>query len=50
MSQHTTVFDEIESIAKARSGGGGEGTGDRVLNQILTEMDGCGDNGETSCE
>jgi len=35
-------FDELDSIAKARGGGGGEagGAGDRVLNQILTEMDG----------
>lgn len=35
-------FDELDSIAKARGGGGGDagGAGDRVLNQILTEMDG----------
>jgi len=37
-------FDELDSIAKARgggaSGGDGGGAGDRVLNQILTEMDG----------
>ncbi|KAJ2382377.1 AAA ATPase cdc48 [Coemansia sp. RSA 2603] len=36
-------FDELDSVAKARgSGGGGDagGAGDRVLNQILTEMDG----------
>ncbi|KAF8155075.1 P-loop containing nucleoside triphosphate hydrolase protein [Pholiota molesta] len=37
-------FDELDSIAKARggSGAGGDagGTSDRVLNQILTEMDG----------
>lgn len=36
-------FDELDSIAKARGGGsGGSGSeaGDRVLNQILTEMDG----------
>lgn len=37
-------FDELDSIAKARGGGGGGGdaggAGDRVLNQILTEMDG----------
>ncbi|KAJ7074606.1 P-loop containing nucleoside triphosphate hydrolase protein, partial [Mycena amicta] len=34
-------FDELDSIAKARGGGGGDagGAGDRVLNQILTEMD-----------
>merc|ERR1712167_491070 len=31
-------FDELDSIAKARAGGGG----DRVINQILTEMDGVG--------
>lgn len=36
-------FDELDSIAKARGGGAGGdagGAGDRVLNQILTEMDG----------
>ncbi|KAJ7060335.1 P-loop containing nucleoside triphosphate hydrolase protein [Mycena amicta] len=35
-------FDELDSITKARGGGGGDagGAGDRVLNQILTEMDG----------
>jgi transitional endoplasmic reticulum ATPase len=35
-------FDELDSIAKARGGGMGDagGAGDRVLNQILTEMDG----------
>jgi transitional endoplasmic reticulum ATPase len=38
-------FDELDSIAKARSsGGGGSGSdaGDRVINQILTEIDGVG--------
>jgi len=36
-------FDEIDSIAKPRgsSGGGGE-AGDRIVNQILTEIDGVG--------
>ncbi|KAJ1566764.1 AAA ATPase cdc48 [Nowakowskiella sp. JEL0078] len=35
-------FDELDSIAKARgsSVGDGGGSGDRVLNQLLTEMDG----------
>ncbi|KAJ7896547.1 P-loop containing nucleoside triphosphate hydrolase protein [Mycena leptocephala] len=35
-------FDELDLIAKARGGGNGDGggAGDRVLNQILTEMDG----------
>ncbi|KAJ2716467.1 AAA ATPase cdc48 [Coemansia spiralis] len=35
-------FDELDSVAKARGGGAGDagGAGDRVLNQILTEMDG----------
>lgn len=35
-------FDELDAIAKARgnSSGDGGGAGDRVLNQILTEMDG----------
>lgn len=36
-------FDEIDSIALSRSagmgGGGGDATGDRVLNQLLIEMD-----------
>jgi transitional endoplasmic reticulum ATPase len=38
-------FDEMDSIAKARGGGGGGGAseaGDRVINQILTEIDGVG--------
>jgi len=35
-------FDELDSIARARGGGGGDagGAADRVINQILTEMDG----------
>ncbi|RYH32728.1 AAA family ATPase [archaeon] len=34
-------FDEMDSIAKARgSGAGGSEAGDRVINQILTEIDG----------
>ncbi|KAJ1568264.1 AAA ATPase cdc48 [Cladochytrium tenue] len=35
-------FDELDSIAKARGGSSGDagGAGDRVLNQMLTEMDG----------
>lgn len=35
-------FDELDSIAKSRGGSGGDagGASDRVLNQILTEMDG----------
>merc|ERR1712071_25148 len=37
-------FDELDSIAKARGGGGGDagGAADRVMNQLLTEMDGIG--------
>merc|ERR1711871_186853 len=37
-------FDELDSIARARGGGGGDagGAGDRVMNQLLTEMDGVG--------
>jgi SpoVK/Ycf46/Vps4 family AAA+-type ATPase len=37
-------FDELDSIAKARGGNAGDGGGaaDRVINQILTEMDGMG--------
>lgn len=35
-------FDELDSIARQRGGGGGDagGAADRVINQILTEMDG----------
>jgi transitional endoplasmic reticulum ATPase len=38
------MFDEMDSIAKARGtgGGGGSEAGDRVINQILTEIDGVG--------
>merc|ERR1711892_1087237 len=35
-------FDELDSIAKSRGGGGGGGAGDRVMNQLLTEIDGVG--------
>eukprot|EP00521_Asterionellopsis_glacialis_P006060 CAMPEP_0195281508 /NCGR_PEP_ID=MMETSP0707-20130614/785_1 /TAXON_ID=33640 /ORGANISM="Asterionellopsis glacialis, Strain CCMP134" /LENGTH=907 /DNA_ID=CAMNT_0040340401 /DNA_START=18 /DNA_END=2741 /DNA_ORIENTATION=- len=38
-------FDEMDSIARARGGGGGGGaseTSDRVINQILSEIDGIG--------
>ena len=37
-------FDELDSIAQQRGGGGGDGGGaaDRVMNQLLTEMDGVG--------
>ncbi|XP_075167472.1 transitional endoplasmic reticulum ATPase TER94 [Haematobia irritans] len=37
-------FDELDSIAKARGGNVGDagGAADRVINQILTEMDGMG--------
>ena len=37
-------FDELDSIAKARGSGLGDagGASDRVINQILTEMDGMG--------
>ena len=37
-------FDELDSIAKSRGGAGGDagGASDRVINQILTEMDGMG--------
>lgn len=35
-------FDELDSIAKSRGGSGGDagGAADRVINQVLTEMDG----------
>ena len=38
------MFDEMDSIAKTRGGGGAGGSeaGDRVINQILTEIDGVG--------
>eukprot|EP00667_Euglena_gracilis_P003874 EG_transcript_3886 len=37
-------FDELDSIARSRGGSSGDagGAGDRVINQILTEMDGVG--------
>ena len=36
-------FDEMDSIAKARGGDAGTSeAGDRVINQILTEIDGVG--------
>ena len=37
-------FDELDSIAKSRGGSSGDagGAGDRVMNQLLTEMDGMG--------
>ena len=37
-------FNELNLIAKSRGGSGGDGGGasDRVINQILTEMDGMG--------
>jgi transitional endoplasmic reticulum ATPase len=37
-------FDELDSIGVARGGGHGDagGAGDRVINQLLTEMDGVG--------
>jgi len=40
-------FDEIDSIAKPRGGGGagGSDSGDRIVNQILTEIDGVGSKG-----
>merc|ERR1712039_904811 len=37
-------FDDLDSIGTARGGGGGDagGAGDRVMNQLLTEIDGVG--------
>ena len=37
-------FDELDSIAKSRGGNIGDagGASDRVINQVLTEMDGMG--------
>merc|ERR1711970_268054 len=35
-------FDELDSIGTARGGGGAGGAGDRVMNQLLTEIDGVG--------
>lgn len=38
-------FDELDSVGGSRGGRtGGSGAGDRVMNQILTEMDGIGAN------
>ena len=39
--RHILFFDEMDSIAKARSSGGSGGSdaGDRVMNQILSEID-----------
>merc|ERR1719499_1836954 len=41
---NTFFFDELDSIAKSRGGTSGDagGAADRVINQILTEMDGMG--------
>ena len=41
-AQCVLFFDELDSIAKSRGGSHGDGGGasDRVINQILTEMDG----------
>ncbi len=33
-------FDEIDGLAGARGGAGGSGVGERVLSQLLMEMDG----------
>lgn len=35
-------FDEMDSIARARGSGGGSETSDRVINQLLSEIDGMG--------
>jgi transitional endoplasmic reticulum ATPase len=35
-------FDELDSVGTKRASGGGGDAGDRVLNQLLTEMDGAG--------
>lgn len=35
-------FDEMDSIARARGSGSGSDTSDRVINQILSEIDGIG--------
>jgi len=35
-------FDELDSVGGARGSSGGGGSTDRVLNQLLTEMDGAG--------
>lgn len=39
---HLIIFDEIDSICKKRSGGGSAGTdvGDKVVNQLLSMIDG----------
>mmetsp|Transcript_38891 Transcript_38891/g.61589 ORF Transcript_38891/g.61589 Transcript_38891/m.61589 type:complete len:603 (-) Transcript_38891:39-1847(-) len=35
-------FDELDSVARSRGASNDQGAGDRVINQILTEMDGIG--------
>ena len=40
---HVIIFDEIDAICRTRSGGGGGAgseSGDKVVNQLLTKMDG----------
>ena len=37
---HLTLQDEIDAIASRRGGDGGVSVGDRVLSQLLTELDG----------
>lgn len=40
---HVIIFDEMDAICRTRSGGGGgagSDVGDKVVNQILTKMDG----------
>ena len=41
---YVLFFDELDSIAQQRGGNSGDGGGaaDRVMNQLLTEMDGIG--------
>jgi transitional endoplasmic reticulum ATPase len=39
-SPSVIFFDEIDSIAASRGGGTGSGTSDRIVSQLLTEMDG----------
>lgn len=37
---HIIIFDEIDAICKKRGTGGLAGTGDQIVNQLLTKLDG----------
>ena len=41
-------FDEIDAIASKRGGGEGSAGGERLLSQLLTELDGIGSSGRST--